>query len=255
MAGISIDATLSPEEYVVAVARGKYPNTSLVTAFGYAAAVGGAVTNANLWELATTWTLLASAQSLELLSSSASDAVAGTGARSILVQGLDANFNQISETVVPNGTTIVALVNTYRVINNLTVLTAGSTNSNVGNITVRVASAGAIQAYIVAAAGASRLGRFTVPAGYVWVVRNFFFLSNGIAGTQASSKILATFILSNGVTIQGLPLTLGNTMSTTITVPDGVAVSATTTLAFSIPSVGIAGLDISGGCSGVLAKL
>ena len=236
------------------VAAGLVPNVSLITVFGYAPAVGSGVSKVNVWELATAWVPMASAQSLELLSSSASDTAAGTGARSILIAGVDTNYNLISEIVTPNGTTVVALVSTYRAINSLTVLTSGTNTNNVGNITLRVASAGSTQGYIAANVGASRLGRYTVPTGYTLVLHNFFLLGNGVAGGQATVQTLTNVLLSNGTVFQGLPLTLANVMSTTITVPDGVIIAATQTVEFLINSVSIAGLDVSTGTTGYLIK-
>jgi hypothetical protein len=240
-------------DYVVDVASGSVPNATLVTAFGYSANTGN-VTNVNVWETADVWTALTAVSTMELLSSSANDAAAGTGCRSVLTQGLDANYNQISEFVTPNGTSVVALVNSYIVINNSTCVSAGSGNNNAGNITTRVTGAGSQQGYIAAGAGASRHGRFTVPAGYTLVLENFFLMGNKSGNPNSSVSTIVDIILPGGTRFQGLPLTIPNGSNPTITVPTGVVITEKQTIAFRIGSVSTIGIDISVGTSGVLVK-
>lgn len=76
---ISIDSRFDPEDYNVAVARGKYPNVRSVTAFGYSPSTAS-VTNVNVWEPATLWVPLTVNTAMEFVSSSASDAAVGTSA-------------------------------------------------------------------------------------------------------------------------------------------------------------------------------
>lgn len=240
-------------DFIVDVASGNVPNATLVSAFGYSPNTGS-VTNVNVWETADVWTALTAASAMELLSSSVNDAAAGTGCRLVLTQGLDANYNQISEFTVPNGTGVVALTNSYIVINNSTCVSAGSGNVNAGNITTRVTSAGSQQGYILAGAGASRHGRYTVPAGYTLVLENFFLMANKSGNPNSTVSTIADVILPGGVRFQGLPLTIPNGSNPTITVPTGVAITEKQTFAFRIASVSTTGIDISVGASGVLVK-
>lgn len=107
-----------------------------------------------------------SAESLELVSSSANDTIAGTGVRTVLVFGLDAGWNLISETVETNGTTAVALVNTYIRTHLVAIDICGSVNSNDGTLTLRVASAGATRMIVDVNLGESHQAGYSVPAGY-----------------------------------------------------------------------------------------
>ena len=247
-----LDRSLS-RNYIIDTAIGLVPNASLVTMFGYSPNTGS-VSNVNVWETADAWVNLTSASTMELLSSSANDTAAGTGCRSVLTQGLDGNFNQISEIVVPNGVSTVALVNSYLVINNSTCITAGTGNVNAGNITTRRTSAGSQQGYILAGAGTSRMGRFTVPAGYTLVLENIFILANKSGNPNSTTVITPVVILSNGVKVQGLPDTIPNGSNPTITIPTGVVISEKQTVSFMITSVSTTGIDVSVGASGVLVK-
>ncbi len=110
-----------------------------------------------------------------IASDSALDTANGTGARSVLVVGLDANWNEISEVVVLAGTTEVFTTNTYRRFIRMQVATSGSSvvngvpvaNLNQGTITTRYRTT---TAYVFSRMpplfGQSRCGAYTVPAGY-----------------------------------------------------------------------------------------
>lgn len=88
----------------------------------------------------------------------------GTGARTIIVEGLDANFLEQQETVFLNGVTPVALQNTYIRVNRAFVVLVGSTGVNEGLITVRVVSGAVVQITIPADEGQSQAANFTVAA-------------------------------------------------------------------------------------------
>lgn len=79
-----------------------------------------------------------------ILSASANDSAAGTGARTVRINYYTATFTgPFSETVTLNGTTPVNTVATnICYIESMEVLTAGSTGSNVGIISLKAATAG-----------------------------------------------------------------------------------------------------------------
>lgn len=95
-------------------------------------------------------------------SSSANDTSAGTGCRTLLVEGLDSNYSYQSETVSLNGTTNVALTNTYLRINKVTCQTVGSGGLNAGSI--NVGAAATALAVMQASAGVSESAVYTIPA-------------------------------------------------------------------------------------------
>lgn len=79
-----------------------------------------------------------------IASASANDTAAGTGARTVRITYLTATFTgPFTETVTLNGTTYVNTVATnICYIEQIEVITAGSTGSNVGIITLKAATAG-----------------------------------------------------------------------------------------------------------------
>lgn len=119
----------------------------------------------DVWEGGGNYPLLAAASQLEIVSTAATDTAAGTGARTVLIQGLDANWLPISETVTLNGTTPVTTVNSYLRVNLLTTTSAGSSGDNDGDLTLRVVGGGTIQSIARAGYGFGRQAVYTVADG------------------------------------------------------------------------------------------
>lgn len=101
----------------------------------------------------------------EVLSSSANDTTAGSGAQSIIVNSLTTDYIQQTEVVALNGTTPVVLSNTHFRPDGAVALPTGAGQENAGDITIRVSGGGATRQFIPAGFGASQDTHFTVPAG------------------------------------------------------------------------------------------
>ena len=126
----------------------------------------------------TVWTGTASnyvypsaATVIKVSSSDANDTSAGTGARTVYIYGLDANYAEISETVSLNGQTAVNTVNSYLRINDFYVLTAGSGGTAAGIIYAGVGSVTAgvpatIYSIMPNSYNSAAQALWTVPAGY-----------------------------------------------------------------------------------------
>ena len=161
------------QEFLIEVAKGNIAGHSLVNKFGFNDAVGATlqpIADGAVYQTPTT------AQSLEIVSSSANDTSAGTGARSVEIQGLDASFVSQTVTVATNGTSAVAVTGTWTRVFRVMVKDSGTyatqaAGSHAGTITLRNSGAGVTWATIVLtassfAAGQTEIGAYTVPAGY-----------------------------------------------------------------------------------------
>jgi len=149
------------EPFDLQVARNQIAGHQTVSIFGYQASVG--TTPIPIWENASTYTFPTSASTLTLVSTSTSD---NTSA-SVLISGLDANFNPISETLFLNGTTGVTTVNSYLRVNSLVMVSPGTSQAtNVGIITIKQSTNTLAQ--INAGVGKSQSTVFTVPNGYTF---------------------------------------------------------------------------------------
>lgn len=141
-----------------------------------------------------TYPFPAAAAATTIESASANDAAAGTGARTCKVSGLDANFNEISETVTMNGTTPVSLTREYYRINSVVVLTVGSGLVNAGKISVKQSSD--VVSAIAAGEGRSRYAIYTCSRNRQnWALINIYTAVLNVGTGQADFKL---FTRKNG---------------------------------------------------------
>jgi hypothetical protein len=163
---------LNPRDFYMETAKGN-TGMSYVNKFGLNLDVDAAE---DVWLNGGTITWPTSAESLEIVSSSTNDDgdPAGTGARTVRIYGVDGSWAAQQEDVTLNGTTAVALANTYFRVNRMKVLTAGSLTSNEGTLTLRVASAGATRLTIGAAQGQSLYAAWTLPTGTTGYIRSWY---------------------------------------------------------------------------------
>jgi hypothetical protein len=131
---------------------------------------------------------------LKISSSSANDTSAGTGARTVYIEGLDGNYNVISETVTLNGQTAVNTAGSYLYVNQFYVTSAGSSGHNEGTVNagtgVVTAGVPAVLYDLIAATYNNRTtSHYCVPAGYTGYLNTGVFTAGQASG---STSITAT---------------------------------------------------------------
>lgn len=193
----SITSERRHEDFALQVARGQVPGHRVVQVFGYNADIDQ--TEESVWPNGGVVPHPLSASVLKISSSSASDAAAGTGARTVYIGGVDGEFNEIGETVTLNGQTAVNTVNSYRYVNYLYVVTAGTGAANAGNINVGTGTVTAgvpAVLYDMIAVGYNQrtTAHFCVPAGYTG------FMTTGVitAGQESGSSAITSFLKQHG---------------------------------------------------------
>lgn len=149
--------------YVQSVAKGFIPSARDFFKLGYNAAI--AATLEDVWELGGTIPIPATAITMRVVSTSANDAAAGTGARTVSIDGLDTNYNEIFETVTLNGLTPVNTVNQYLRINDFHVITAGTGGVAAGNVNLQDTTGVTTYRRITAGGNRDLTAMMTVPAG------------------------------------------------------------------------------------------
>lgn len=174
-----------------ATTLGRIGNASRAAAYGHMASP---TAGSDVWEGGGAYPFLAAASTLEILSSSAADAAAGTGGRTAVINGLGHNFNPISETITLNGVTPVSTANQYLRINSLMLASAGSGGTNAGTITLRVQGAGATQSVIRIGYGYAKSAVYTVPLGFTLLVMDLYF---NVGGNGNASNIVFSFARTN----------------------------------------------------------
>lgn len=163
----SITRAGTTEPFNLHVARGQVQGHSPFLLYGYSASLSNTAFGP-LWEGLTQsgglYSFPSSAAQLTVVSSSTSDAAP----LAVLIQGLDANFNPISEVLTLNGQTNVTSVKSYLRVNNCTI----TNGLNVGNITFKQGTT--LLAQIGAGLGTTQMSIYTVPAGYsLYVLKSF----------------------------------------------------------------------------------
>ena len=132
------------------IAQGKMYDSEAVNIFGFNRVVGTSFET--LWNDGGDYVFPTSAVTMDLVSTSASDTM------SVLVKGLDANYNEISETVTLTGTVAVTTSASFLRINSAIILSG----SNVGDVTI--SNGGTIYGFIEAELGTTQSCIYTVPA-------------------------------------------------------------------------------------------
>lgn len=181
------------EPFGLQVARGQIQGHTAVSVFGYNPDVD--TSEETVWPDGGTIPHPTTASVLSISSSSANDTSAGTGARTVYVEGLDGDYNVVSETVILNGQTAVSTVEEYLYVNAFYVITAGSGGQNAGNIN---AGTGTVTAgvpavlYDIIAAGYNNrtTGHYCVPAGYTAYMVEGLFSSGQASGTTSVTGFL-----------------------------------------------------------------
>ena len=123
------------------------------------------------WETVTNQSLvqsyLTSAEQLKIVSTDTDDdgAPAGAGAQTLMLKGLDGNYDVISETVTLNGTTIVTTTKSFLRPLRASVVLAGASGMNEGTITIKNNASAVTLLQINAGNGQTNSAIWTVPAG------------------------------------------------------------------------------------------
>ena len=181
----SITQVGTSEPFELQVSRGQIPGHSVLHKFGAVPSMS-INTAGTIWDINDTlypWSALTSASTLNVNRASASDAN-----KTITIQGLDADYKQISENVtLTNATgnaTTQSFIRVYRAF-----MHNGSA-SNVGNIDIKISTT--IIARITAGKAQTLMGVYTVPAGYS------LYLTQGVMSVQSGADATGNFFVRYG---------------------------------------------------------
>lgn len=153
----------------LAISKGHTKGHRTLYKFGYNPDVNG--DEETVWSQGGDFPYPTSAVTMFVSSTSVNDANGGTGANSILIQGLDENYDEIEETVLLNGQTQVATQNSYLRVYRAFVTLAGTGGTSGGIIYVGSsgATSGVPNTTIYAnlhLGNQTQIAAYTVPAGY-----------------------------------------------------------------------------------------
>lgn len=144
-----------------------------------------------IWDLGGTFNWLTAAEPVRVKAGgNAADTAAGAGAQAIMVQGLDANFDLAEAPLETAGasagpSSTVELIRVFRIfVIRCGTYTVGAPQNNVGDIIVEGATSGTELGSLIAGAGQSLIGQYTVPRGYTAFLKRFSLLADSANGAS-----------------------------------------------------------------------
>lgn len=172
------------------VAQGLVPGYSSLSVFGYNPDLDQ--TEESVWPDGGTVPHPTVAAQLTVVSTNAADdgSPAGTGARTVYIEGVDGSYNTVSETITMNGTTGVTTANSYLYINQFYVVTVGSGGANAGEITAKLSTT--LYDLIGAEENNRTTGHYCVPAGYTAYLVVGIFSAGQLSGSTSVTGYLRT---------------------------------------------------------------
>lgn len=183
------------EPFGLQVARGQIQGHTSVIVFGYNPDLD--TSEESVWPNGGTVPHPTVAATLKISSESNDDDgdPAGTGARTVYIEGLDGDYNVVSETVILNGQTAVNTTNEYLYVNQFYVVTVGSGGSNAGIIyagtgTVTSGVPAVIYDLIAVGFNSRTTGHYCVPAGYTGYMVEGLFSAGQASGTTSVTGYL-----------------------------------------------------------------
>ncbi len=152
----------------------------------------------DIWDLgiagATMWLPPTTARTHQIASSNDEDggAAGDTGALTMTVFGLDANYVLQQEDLTLNGDTNVATANTYTMIHRMKCLTFGSAGRNLGNIDATADDDGTVTARVTIDNSQTQMAIFQVPVATTGLLCSFYASLHkaGGASTFADAAIM-----------------------------------------------------------------
>jgi len=177
----------------LAISRGHTLGYRTLYKFGYNPDVNG--DEETVWTQGGNYPWLDSAVTMFVSSTSVNDTSGGSGANTILIQGLDEDYNEIEETITLNGQTQVATQLSYLRVYRSFVTLAGSNEGTSGVIYIGSSGAtGGVPNTTVYASvsigNQTQIAAYTVPAGYTLYVDEINFTA---AVSQAQKLVHCKF--------------------------------------------------------------
>ncbi len=167
-----IELTERARDFFIEATKGNIIGQETGNKFGQNLVVG--TTEEDIQSQGGALVFLEAASFISIVSDNVNDDLNGNNATSVLIEGLNENFIEISEIVNLSGTTAVNTTIQYIRVNRMVVNEVGNyTTTNIGTITGTASPLGLVQIEIPAGEGQSKTTHFTVPAGQNLIITAF----------------------------------------------------------------------------------
>lgn len=179
------------------VKAGNVPGFHAVLKMGRNEGVGPA--QETVWAGGGLYPFLDTAELLLINSTSAADTAAGTGGRTLYVAGIGADGRYLMETVTLDGTSSVLTTNAFLRVYRLRLNTAGSSQTNEGDIMAWAASSSQLQAVVGTGLSTTQLGIFSIAVDHDgWLESFSISVESGVFG---SVQHIEVYLRENGVVV------------------------------------------------------
>lgn len=172
----------------LAIAAGLFPSISVISKFGANADVD--IGTEDIWTHGGLFNYLTVPSILNVTSLSPLDTLLGVGMRTMVVEGLDENWDEVTETIEMNGTAIVLTATTYIRVNRMYCVESGTSDTNVGEVHIfaGTATAGLPDDELLVYNQISPLLGQTLTAAYAIPAGRSAYLMSGFATTDDVAK-------------------------------------------------------------------
>lgn len=205
---IPLDGTISkdygaistrPSDYHSEVALNRRQGATTWNKFGY----NSDVDDTGDQEIIASWggvfQYLTTGETIDIVSSSANDTNGGTGINSVVVYGVDENWDSAIEVVTMNGTSTVTTSSQWIGINRVAVFLSGSGRKNAGTISVTATTSGYDMAEMPVTEGVTQQMVFYVPRDHQYLAEWLTFSALKISGGGGSPEIIYRGIVYSAV--------------------------------------------------------
>jgi len=190
----SYDAIVTrPTNFHYEVAMGKRQGYSTWNKWGYNADIDSGVYE-TIWSPGGVHERMTTASTLNVVSTSVNDTEGGTGVQSVILYGVDENYDEVIEVVTMSGTTSVETTSLFLGINRMAIYLVGSLGVNDGDLNV---SNSTPQAQIPAGEGTTQQAIFFVPRNHTALVDWLFINVNKISGGGSPRITVKMWVVSD----------------------------------------------------------
>lgn len=162
------------EEFHANVSLGNVAGMSVMDKFGRNPDVDTGTDPEDLWDRGGLWVEPSIACKHNVKSTDGNDNASGTGARTVEVFGLIADYSQQSEMVPLDGTNDVPTENLYIVIFRKIVRSAGSSGGNIGTLTATSQADGTVTAQIAPGVNQTLMAIYQIPEGKTGLLYQYY---------------------------------------------------------------------------------
>jgi hypothetical protein len=179
--------SVRPSDYHYETALGRRQGSTTWNMFGYNSDIDTGTET--IWSAGGTFSKMTAAATLSVVSTDAADDSGGTGANSVVIYGVDANWDTQIEVLTLDGTTPVITSGTWLGVNRMAIYLAGTGEANAGVISATATAGGStLQAQIPIGEGSTQNSFFFVANNHQFLA-DFLTVGAEKTGAGASPKV------------------------------------------------------------------